>query len=99
MNNTAARLREAAWSKINALSSMRQFIQNELEHSQSFLPTDSIEKLRRALGQIDSFNAEVFELIQQTKEDDYTENLEQQIDELSDQYDYLMEDVGGIFGE
>lgn len=98
MNNTVARLREAAWSKMNALASMRQFIQSELEHSQSFLPTTSIEKLRHALSQIDSFNAEVFELIQQSNESDHDENLEHQLDELSNQYDYLMQDVEGIFG-
>lgn len=83
---------------MNALASMRQFIQSELEHSQSFLPTSSIEKLRRALSQIDSFNAEVFELIQQSNESAYSENLEHQLDELSAQYDFLMQDVEGIFG-
>ncbi len=98
MNTTATRLQHAAWSKMETLSGMRQFIHTELEHSQSFLPTTSIEKLKRALGQIDSFSSEVFELIQQAKEADHTEGLERQFDDLTSQYDYLMQDVESIFG-
>lgn len=97
MNSTANRLQQAAWSKMETLSSMRQFIQQELEHSQSFLPTNSVEKLRQALGQIDSFRNEAFELIQQAKETDNSAQLEHQFEELDSQYDYLMQGVESIF--
>ena len=99
MNNTALRLRDTAWSKMETLTNMKQFIQHELGHSQSFLPTDSIEKLKRTLRQIDSFNTDVFELIRLANEEDNTTGLELKLDELSAQYDCLMQDVEAIFGE
>lgn len=98
MNNTATRLQQAAWSKMETLSNTKRFIQNELEHSQSFLPTNSVEKLKQALSQIEQFNMKVFELIEQSKEASHPEGFEYQFELLNSQYDYLMQDVETIFG-
>lgn len=99
MNSTTIRLRESAWSKIEALASMKRFIQSELEHSQSLLPSDSYEKLREALNQINRSNSEVFLLIEQPNQVSLTAGLEQKLEELSCQYDHLMQNMEGIFGE
>lgn len=98
MNNTATKLTDAAWSKLETLSTMRRFIQSELDHSHSFPPGFSSEKLERALSRIDSFSSDFSKFLAAKNAHSHSDHLEEQFDELSHGYSALMQDIETIVG-
>jgi hypothetical protein len=96
MNNPVTKLADAAWSKIEVLSTMRRFIQNELNYPDSLPAGFSSEKLRQALVRIDSFSGEFsyFLSLKNTQPD--PTYLEDKFDELSNQYNDLMQELERI---
>lgn len=96
MNNTTTQLTEAAWSKLEALSTIRRFIQNELEHASSLPPNIPNEKFERALNQIDGFSAVISQFLVSKNQGPYSQELEEKFEELSDRYTALMQELERI---
>ncbi|MCC6724039.1 MAG: hypothetical protein IT258_05975 [Saprospiraceae bacterium] len=96
MNNPVTNLADAAWSKMEVLSTMRRFIQNELNYPDSLPAGFSTEKLQSALVSIDSFSGEFsyFLSLKNTQPD--PTYLEDKFDELSNQYNHLMQELESL---
>lgn len=93
MDNTITKLADAAWSKMEALFRMRKFIENELDHAQSFPPGFSSEKLHQALLRIDGFTTEFSGFLSFKNSVVHPNDLEEQFDELSHRYAELMQEL------
>lgn len=96
MNNTATQLTYAAWSKLETLSTMRRFIQSELDHSHSFPSGLSIQKFEQALHRIDGFSSDFSNFLAAKNAAADPDYLEEKFDELSYRYTALMQEMESI---
>lgn len=97
MNNPVTNLVDAAWSKMEALSTMRSFIQNELNHHPDSLPIGfTAEKRHHAPSSMDGFSGKsaYFLRLKNTQPD--LSYLEDQFDELDQRYHCLMQELERI---
>jgi hypothetical protein len=96
MNDTRTQLSDAAWSKLESLSSLRKFLQQELEHANSFPSGPSDEQLVKSLYLIDSFSNEITGFLNSMNYRHLSIDAEDEFDELSERYAGLMHDLERI---
>jgi hypothetical protein len=96
MNDPVTKLTDAAWSKMEVLSTMRRFIQNELNYPESLPMGFSTEKLQNALLRIDSFSGEFSHFLSLKNVQPDPDFLEDKFDELSDRYNFLMQELESL---
>lgn len=96
MNNPATNLADAAWSKMEVLSTMRRFIQNELNHPDSLPNGFTPEKLQNALYSIDGFSGEFAYFLSLKNAQPDLSYLEDKFDELAHRYNHLMQELENI---
>jgi predicted component of type VI protein secretion system len=94
MNDANTKLADLAWSKMEALSKMRKFIQNELDFLHSSSQVVSPDKFYQALTRIDGFTSEFskFLTIKRSRRHE-PEYLEQEFEALSAGYVALMREL------
>lgn len=90
MNDTATKLSDAAWSKIEVLSALRRFIQQELDNADSLSPGFSTAKLKEAIVKIDFFSVAFSRFLAAKNTGTPPDSLEEKFDQLSDRYEALM---------
>ncbi len=91
MNNTRKNLTAAAWSKLESLSSLRRFLQKELDHTHQFDAFNPDERIVEALHSIDSFSTEISRFLHFSNEENRPFELENEFDDLSARYHALMD--------
>ena len=91
MNSPGKNLTAAAWSKLESLSSLRRFLQKELDHSHQFDAFHPDDRIVEALHSIDSFSAEISRFLQFSNEENSPFEIENSFDDLSARYQALMD--------
>ncbi|MCB0521083.1 MAG: hypothetical protein H6577_06835 [Lewinellaceae bacterium] len=99
MNSTRKNLAAAAWSKLESLSSLRKFLQKELEHTHQFSAALSGDSIVEALYSIDSFSKEISTFLQLANDEDNLADLEEAFEGLSTRYHALMNNMEKMIGQ